>query len=92
MSKSKFMYLDREEGRFVKMQTNNVVNAIYTAWNYEYPVYEVATELCIFEPYADNEDNSEMLEEYGVRVVDDKGRRKLQTISTGEIHKAPWEK
>ncbi|TCI25558.1 hypothetical protein EVJ32_09545 [Exiguobacterium sp. SH5S4] len=91
MAKAKFMSYDRDEGRFIVLKSNNIVTAIYTAWNYEFPVYERETEECIFDGFADNDDNNEMFKDYDVRVIDREGLRRLQTISTGEVHKAPWD-
>lgn len=90
MSRFKFMMYDRDEGKFVVLRTTSVVKAIYTAWNHEFPVYERESESCIFDGHDDNEENNEMLRDYDLRVIDHEGLRKLQTISTGEIHKATW--
>ena len=91
MAKAKFVAYDRDECKFVLLKSNNVIKAIHTAWNYEFPVYERETEECIFDGFSDNDDNNEMLKDYGIKIIDHEGKRRLQTISTGEIHKAPWE-
>ena len=90
MSRFKFMMYDRDEGKFLVLRTANVVKAIYTAWNYEFPVYEKESGVCIFDGSEDNEENNETLLDYDLRVIDHEGLRKLQTISTGEIHDAFW--
>lgn len=92
-AKAKFMAYDWDEGVFKLLPTDNIVKAIHTAWNYEFDVYETATEELIFSGKEDNETNSEWLEVYGVRLIDDhEGRyRVLQDIKTGEIYKAVWQ-
>lgn len=90
-NKAKFMAYDWDEGVFKLLPTNNVVEAIYIAWNYEFDVYEVETEDMIFSGREDNEGNSEWLEPYGIRMIDHEGYRKLQNIETGEIYNADWQ-
>lgn len=91
-SEAKFMAYDWDEGVFKWIQTNNVVDAIHTAWNYEFDVYEVATENLIFSGKESNEVNSEMLESYGLRLIDHEMHRCLLDLNTGEVHKADWQK
>ena len=91
-SEAKFKAYDWDEGKFKLLKTNNVVEAIYTAWNYEFDVYEVETDEIIFSGQEDNEWNSDCLEPYGVRLIDDGSHRKLQNIETGEIYEADWQK
>ena len=88
---AKFMVYDWDEGKMKFLPSNNIVEAIYMAWNYEFDVYEVATEGMIFSGKEDNETNSEMLESYGVRLIDDGDHRKLQSVFTGEIYSAEWQ-
>ena len=45
----------------------------------------------IFAPFEDNETLSELLEEFGLRVIDHEHYRRLQDIKTGEIFNAPWQ-
>ncbi|AQY42414.1 hypothetical protein P4V72_05810 [Bacillus thuringiensis] len=87
----KFKMWDWDEGRFYAIPMENVVEAIYFAWNYEFDVYEIDSGEMIFSGQLDNEDNSEMLEKYGLRVIDGEKYRNLQNIETGEIYKANWE-
>lgn len=89
--KAKFKAWDWDEGKFKLLMTNNVVDAIYTAWNYEFDVYEVETENIIFSGQEDNEWNSDMLEPYGIRMINDGDHRKLQNIETGETYTADWQ-
>ncbi|PGE59256.1 hypothetical protein COM65_19200 [Bacillus wiedmannii] len=88
----KFKMWDWDESRFYAIPMENVVEAIYFAWNYEFDVYEIDSGEMIFSGQLDNEDNSEMLEKYGLRVIDGENYRNLQNIETGEIYKASWEK
>lgn len=88
-----FMALDWDSGGYIILKTNNVVEAIFTAWNYEFDVYEVETEDIIFSGREDNEENSDWLESYGIRMIDDsKGEhRVLQNIKTSEIYSPNWQ-
>lgn len=73
----------------------NVVKTIHSAWNYEADVYvinEDGTEDMIFHGWEDNETLSEWLEPYDLRVIDHGKNRYIQSISTGEIHVADWQK
>src|SRR5699024_10445155 len=92
-NKGKFMMYDWDECVFKVLQTHSIIKAIHTAWNYEFDVYEVDTEELIFSGKEDNETNSEWLESYGIRLIDDpEGRyRVLQNIDTGEIYRADWQ-
>lgn len=91
-SEAKFMAYDWDEGEYKLLPSNNVVEAIYIAWNYEFDVYEVATEDIIFSGRENNEVNSEWLEPYGIRMIDHEKHRKLQNIETGEIYEADWQR
>jgi hypothetical protein len=88
----KFLAWDWDGGEYKKIPSNDVVEAIYIAWNYEFDVYmnEGEEKRLIFSGHEDNESNSEMLKPYGIRLIDHKGERKLQNIETGEIYKADW--
>lgn len=87
-----FMYLDWDGGEYVTLTTNNVVEAIHRAWNHECDVFERKTGNIIFSGNEDNEGNSDWLEPYGIRMIDDPdGKyRVLQNIKTGEIYKPDW--
>lgn len=88
---AKFMAYDWNGGEFKLLPTNNVVEAIHLAWNYEFDVHEVATERIIFSGSEGNDANSVWLEPYGLRLIDNEGYRRLQNVETGEIFKADWE-
>lgn len=89
---AKFMALDWDGGEFKLLPSNDVVEAIHIAWNYEFDVYETKTEKMIFSGREDNETNSDWLKPYGLRLIDDDKYRRLKNIETGEIYKAPWER
>ena len=90
--KCKFVAWDWDGAEYVQIPTDNVVEAIYWAWNYEFVVYEVDEQErnMIFNGQLDNEENSEMLEKYGIRVIDHEKHRYLQNVETGEIYNASW--
>ena len=88
-SKSKFKAHDWDGGGFISLP-NNIVEAIYEAWNYEFDVYEVETDELIFTGQEDNETNSKWLEPYGIRIIDHGSYRKIQNIETGEIYEVDW--
>ena len=89
--KAKFLAWDWDECEFVKLSSNDVVEAIYQAWNYEFDVYEAETKNLIFSGKEDNVGNSDLLEPYGLRLIDHEKHRVLQNIKTGEIYKASWQ-
>ncbi|MCU5063720.1 hypothetical protein OB986_21145 [Bacillus cereus] len=55
-------------------------------------MYEIESGEMVFAGHLDYEENSEVLEKYGLRVIDGEKYRNLQNIETGEIYKASWEK
>jgi hypothetical protein len=89
--KYKFMAWDWDAGEFVFIPTNDFVEAIYWAWNYEFDVYNAETKDEILVRYDSNDVNSELMEPYGYRLIDHDGYRNLQSIETGEIFKPDWE-
>ena len=88
----KFIAWDWDGAEYVQIPTDNVVEAIYWAWNYEFVVYEVdgQEKNMIFNGQLDNEENSEMLGKYRIRVIDHEKRRHLQNVETGEVYNASW--
>ncbi|AHN66591.1 hypothetical protein Bcp1_116 [Bacillus phage Bcp1] len=87
----KFKMYDWDEGCFYIIPKNNIVDAIHYAWNYEFDVYDRETGELIFSGQEDDDFNSEMLEPYGIRLIENGTHRCLQTIETGEIHLAEWQ-
>lgn len=82
-------------GEIDGFMSDNLINIIHHAWNYEADVYEIAEDgslgACIFHGWEDNEILSEWLAPYNLRVIDHGKYRYLQTVSTGEIHAASWQ-
>lgn len=89
--KHKFKMYDWDEGCYYIIPKENIVDAIHYAWNYEFDVYDRESGELIFSGQEDDDFNSEMLEPYGVRVIETEKHRCLQTIETGEIHLAEWQ-
>lgn len=88
----KFLAWDWDGGEFKKIPSNDVVEAIHIAWNYEFDVYRAENKELIFSGREDNECNSSMLEPYGLRLIDHERYRVLQNIETGEIYKPSWQR
>lgn len=85
-------YMQNCVGDTAHFDSENMVDAIHTAWNIEAELYLVCNvNWLVFSPFDDNEFNNELLEEYGLRIIDHGGYRKVQNIATGEIYDAPWE-
>ena len=91
MAKRKYMMYDWDRCKYVKIPTNNIVKAIHYAWNYEFDTYDVETGNIILSRLDDNILNCELLEPYGLRLIDHEGYRKLQSIETDEIYNAEWQ-
>ena len=91
MAKRKYMMYDWDSCKYIKIPTNDIVKAIYYAWNYEFDTYDIKTGNVILSRMDDNELNCELLKPYGLRLIDHKRFRQLQSIDTGEIFKASWE-
>lgn len=75
------------------LESDDIVDVIYKAWNYEAEVYiidENGLEDLIFSGWEENDILSEWLEPFGVRIIDGEHSREIQTIATGEIHTPPW--
>lgn len=90
--KHKFKMWDWDEQCFYVIPKEDIAEAIYYAWNYEFDVYDRESDELIFSGNLDNEENSELLEPYGLRVIDTENYRELQNIETSEIYKADWQK
>lgn len=88
----KFKMWDWDEGCFYIIPKEDIVEAIHYAWNYEFDVYDREKDELIFSGRENDEVNSEMLEPYGLRLIEDDKYRNLQNIETGEIYKADWQK
>ncbi len=82
---------DWDEGAFYIIPRTNIVDAIHYAWNYEFDVYDRESGDLVFSGQEDDDFNSEMLEPYGIRLVENDKHRCLQNIETGEIYLAEWQ-
>jgi hypothetical protein len=79
-----------DEGHFTE---ENLVKAIYTAWNIDADLY-IWTDnnwQLVFSPLDGNELNSELLEPYGYKMIDTEETRELVNIKKGEIVKYDWD-
>lgn len=83
---------------------NNLVMAIYTAWNIEAELYLLNEGIkkidfhqsifeqakIIFSPMDDNEFNSDVLKEFGYKMEDGEKYREIIDIKTGKIVSYDW--
>lgn len=98
----KFYYINNmgDEGVF---QESNLVKAIYTAWNIEAELWLLNDDVkklklnevfqhgkLIFSPHDDNKFNSEILEEYGYKMIDGDKYREIVNVNTGQIERYDW--
>lgn len=85
-------------GDYGYFEEDNLVKAIYTAWNIEADLYLLVNgekELSdlsklIFAPYEDNELNSELLLEFGYKMIDGEKYREIIEIKTDKVIKYDW--
>lgn len=86
-----------DSGHFTDRR-DNIVHAIYSAWNIE--AYLYVAETCkedkrketitmIFSPQEDNEVNNELLKPYGLYMVDGEKYRELHWINDGSLARNP---
>jgi len=89
-------YYENYSGDSGYFQEDNLILAIYSAWNIEANLYildeETNQEKLIFAPYEDNEFNSDLLGEYGYRMEDGEKYREIVDIKTGDIVRYDWDK
>ena len=85
-------YYENHCGDIGTFTEKNLVKAIIAAWNIEADLYIIKgkEEKLIFSPNENNEFNSELLEEYGYKVIDGEEEREIVEISTGKIIKYNW--
>lgn len=85
---------------------NDLVKAIYTAWNIEANLYILNDEVrkvrdiiffgddknakIVFCPLEGNEFNSDVLEEYGYYIEDGEEYREIREIETNKVVKYDW--
>ncbi|CAG7840061.1 hypothetical protein CLOHAE12215_01477 [Clostridium haemolyticum] len=85
-------YYENNMGDTGVFQEDNIVKAIYTAWNIEAKLYIYTDDnwQMIFAPHEDNEYNSELLEEYGYKMADGDKHRQIIDITSNKIVKYDW--
>lgn len=86
-------YYENNVGDNGNFKENDIVKAIYTAWNIEADLYlttENGSCKLVFSPYEDNEFNSELLNEFGYYMEDGEKYRDIKDIKTNEIKKYDW--
>lgn len=72
---------------------DDIVKAIYTAWNIEAELWLVENFMpkkLVFSPLETNEFNSELLNEYGYYMEDGEEYREIKDIETHEIKSYDW--
>jgi lysophospholipid acyltransferase (LPLAT)-like uncharacterized protein len=91
-------YFENNMGDFGVFTEDDILMAIYSAWNIEANLFIVTdikninskTMKLIFAPFEDNDFNSELLEEYGYYIVDGSWEREIRSCKTDEIVKYDW--
>ena len=81
-------YYENAMGDNGTFKENNIVKAIYTAWNVEADLY--LDNQLIFAPKEDNEFNSELLYPYSYKMIDAEEYREIVEITTGKTVKYDW--
>lgn len=83
---AKFLAWDWDEGCYKKIPSNDVVEAIYIAWNYEFDVFRAEDKKLIFSGQDDKEANNDRLRVYGLWLIDHENGRLLQSTETGKVY------
>lgn len=80
-------------GNHGTFEEDDIVKAIYTAWNIEANLFLIDKHgrKLIFAPWESDDFNSEMLEEFGYKLIDGDSEREIVEIKTGKIIKYDWE-
>lgn len=91
----KFYYQNYFWGYKGTFEEEDLVKAIYSAWNIEATLYIVTEDNpreyeFIFVPYEDNEFNSELLEPFGYEMVTIGKYREIIDIKTKEVKRYEW--
>lgn len=73
-------------------EEQDLVKAIYTAWNIEADLYLLTDGdwQIIFAPWESNENNSDLLETYGYKMIDGEKYREIIDIKTGKSISYDW--
>ena len=80
-------------GGYSEFKEDNIVKAIWNAWNYESELYIVDKneKRLLFAPLESNEFNNNLLKDYGYRIIDGKKYRELVNCKN-EVEECEWEK
>jgi hypothetical protein len=91
-SNKMYFYYENNVGDVGTFEEDNIVKAIYTAWNIEANLYLYVNEnwQIIFAPWESNEYNSELLESYGYKMIDADKYREIVETKTGKVIKYDW--
>jgi len=88
-------YYENNIGDSGYFSEDDLILAIFSAWNIEANLYlldeETNQEKLIFAPYEDNEFNSDLLEEYGYKMIDGDEYREIIDVKTGDVVKYDWD-
>jgi len=89
-------YYENYVGDSGYFQEDNLIKGIYTSWNIEANLYILNEEnnqaKLIFAPYEDNEFNSDLLEEFGYKMIDEEEEREIVNIKTDDVVRYDWDK
>lgn len=69
----------------------DLAETIQGAWNYEAQVYDSESNL-VFDGWLDDDEQNELLEPYGLMVVELGDYRYLKNIKTGKLYLDDWQK
>ena len=88
-------YYENYVGDSGYFQEDNLIKGIYTSWNIEANLYLLDEEInqakLVFAPYETNEFNSDILKEYGYKMIDREEEREIVDIKTGNIVRYDWD-
>jgi len=88
-------YYENYSGDSGYFEEDNLILAIYSSWNIEANLYlldeDTNQEKLIFAPYEPNEFNSDLLEEYGYKMIDGEEYREIIDAKTGDVVKYDWD-
>lgn len=87
-------YYENFMGDTGTFKERNLIKAIYMAWNIEADLYLLIDNdwQIIFCPSETNDFNSDLLKEYGYKIIDGEKYREIVEIKTGKIIKYDWSK
>ena len=85
-------YYENSTGDKGIFEENEIVKAIYIAWNIEAVLYLFIDNdwQIIFAPFENNEFNSDLLQFYGYKMIDGDKYREIVEIKTNKAVKYDW--